>query len=316
MISFLEYLAEATTPFGKRLEWLVNNERDPVVAFLAIDIMMLPPYARQPWPRGGSYLGASSFAAAKKELERDVRSLMLNGDTRSDDEVKTKLLSMLKDYITRGVWYNSSAIPDRSPWEKMAGWVALQVRRGDWQQLKVLRDDGSYITDWFSAVQPKPDLMALTPLQARDLSRQWHTAIEMGKEVKATNSLEKMADLSGGVEIYRLQPDDLDAEGAAMQHCIGKSPEYARQIQIGRATAYSIRRNKKRLYTVYVTAEKQRNSDTAVQSIQQFKGKANTQPGSPGTDVDAFRQSIEWFRSKGILVDQSRDTTAFDGCEL
>ena len=337
MISFQEYLTliEATTPFGKRLEWVVKNERDPVTAFFVLDVMLFSQRSGSPYLGGLDSIPVArfredplrhrlafrralrtgvNFIKGERTLFNDIRTLAApdeddpNDHSRydpsrrnlmTDDEVRARLKLMLLGWIESGKWYNVIIIPDRSPWEKLVGWVANWVRKRDEKQVSTLVKHGRNIADWFSVV--RPNIMSLTPTQAQYRSGRWHTAMAREKEGKeeiaSADEGKKVATLEGGVEIYTITPEDCRDEGSAMRTCIGKVRDYADNIRRGTAEAFSVRRNKKRLYTAFIEDS----------SLEQFKAKANLRPGMRGTDVDAAWQAIKWMEGRGIRTDSTYD---------
>lgn len=297
-MQFLD-LFEDQTPFKRRLEWVVGNERDPVTAFMTLDavISSRPSYALD-------------IRKGIETLYDDIRHLN-NPDydpqkpetnTLTDQQCLEKLKGMLREWLTTGKWYDDSVIPDRSPLEKLVGWIGNWVRKGlsAQNEIKTFIRYKDEIADWFTAT--RPNIMALTPTQAAARSHRWHAAMARAQEdkeaVDGVKHLTKVATLEDGVEIFELGVDDLKDEGSTMKHCIGRMPRYTNGITSGSHKVFSIRRNGKRLYTVFAST----GNNNAVPAIEQFKAKANNLPGHKGTDIEAAVAAKKWFRSEGYYV--------------
>ena len=286
----------------------MNNERDPMVALLAMDTM-LPPHNFVGYGTLKISLGIQRRALNSLLRGRPIYPNSVRDDSPLTDEEMVKAKALLKQYlldkINTGEWYSNQPIPERSPWEKMVGWV-VGVAKKTPDELGYLV--GDRVADWFVAT--RPNLATVTAPQAVASSIAWHRELANKNDEKAektaldTSHLKNVATLNAGVEIFELTPADLKDEGSVMKHCIGASPTYAQELRSGKARAFSVRRNKKRLYTVW----------TVKKNIEQFKAKANRIPG-PGTDADAATQAIAWFASKGI-ADNCYDISVLRGGDV
>lgn len=301
-----------------RLKWVVNNEKNPITAFLTLDAVI----SNRP-----SY--ASDIRKGSEQVADDIRYLANNDydpnvpetNTLTDAQVLEKLKQMLDEWLSTGKWYDDSVIPDRSPVEKLVGWVHNWMRKGieATNEIKTFIRFKNEIADWFMAT--RPNIMSLKPSQAAARSHRWHAAMARKDAeriaIEGTKHLKKVAELGDGVEIYELTVDDLKDEGAAMKHCIGRMPRYTDGMKLWAKNssseygsgnrAFSVRRNGKRLYTVYCHAVTQGTEAVGggINHIEQFKAKANRIPGQKGTDIAAAVAAKRWFRSEGYYVNCS-----------
>jgi len=292
--------------FTDRLKWVVNNEKNPVTAFLTLDAVI----SNRP-----SY--ASDIRKGAEQVASDMRSLANDNydpsipetNTLTDAQVLEKLKQMLDEWLSTGKWYDDSVIPDRSPVEKLVGWIHNWMRKGveATNEIKTFIRFKNEIADWFMAT--RPNIMSLKPSQAAARSHRWHAAMARKDAeriaIEGTKHLKKVAELGDGVEIYELTVNDLKDEGSTMKHCIGRMPRYTDGITKGTNKAFSIRRDGKRLYTVFTTTDKGNiggHSFESLPTIEQFKAKTNLIPGQKGTDIEAAVAAKKWFKSQGYYV--------------
>lgn len=308
----------------KRLEWVVSNS-DTMTAFLTLDVI-LPPHS---YVKNMESAKARVLDDVRHITNDDYNPNDPASNHMTDEQALDHLKGMIKVWVQTGKWYDGQ-IPDQSPWEKIIGWVANWVRKRDQEELNNLIRHGNEIVDWFSVV--RPNIMALKPSQAAYRSHRWHAAQARAeaekKEIAGASTLKKVASLEDGVEIYELGIGDLKAEGAEMRHCIGRMPRYTDgmveyekylkdpekwlvdrklsndyygavkylSFEFYGNTAFSIRRDGKRLYTVYCKMSQYGNY------IEQFKGKTNLLPGQKGTDIEAAKAAVEWFYKSDFNV--------------
>ncbi len=295
------------SPYAKRLAFVVR-QYGAIRGFMALDALLSS--------SGGYYfdlerIDPQSKLSGVQQLKRDVvwmlhqddvdyenpdhkeAALNAKADTMSDEEFEPMLRDVIlgpKGWLAQGKWYEGSVIPDRDPSEPIVPWLAREALRcrsagRRWMPHNLKQE----VVDWFNGARPKPDIFKLTLNQALYRTRRWHAELRRQKEVKdeaeSLNTL-KWIDLGNGVRMARLGREHLDAEGAAMQNCVGS---YKNRSHLN---IWSVRRDMKRLYTVEVDANNR---------IAQFKAKANRLP-SERTDVDAALRALSWFARAGVSV--------------
>ena len=295
MLSFLQFLLQeaATTPFTKRLEWVVKTERDPIVAYLTLVMLVNPEQF------------ALRYLADDPTVLRRVRQEFDMSSGVSDPEVLAYLKDILLHWTDRGVWGwdDMAPIPTRSPWEKMIGWVAQCVRQARQQKLSITELNilryliYDTLTDSEMAVWGKavgPTLMTLRPSQAKAHYEDWRDQRDAAKEKAiGTGHLQSLVKLPGGIELFDLtDPHDVAEEGAAMHNCL--DADYMDNLTVHQLI--SVRQNGKRLYTAMIKAD---------DSLVQFKGKFNKIPTVAEKPV--VQPVLHWMKANGIMVDDCDD---------
>ena len=290
------------SPYAKRLAFVVR-QYGAIRGFMALDAIVSQ--------RPGYYFdqeakkqnGLTGIQQLRRDMvylhdtgeDSDDRDALLNAkaDAMSDEEFEPILRDAIlgpDGWLAKGKWYDGSAIPDRDPSEPIVAWFAREAlrvlgKRGKWPN----RSERMEIADWFNGARPKPDIFKLTLNQALYRTRRWHAELRRQKEAEdeaeSLNTL-KWIDLGNGVRMARLGREHLNAEGAAMQNCVGS---YKNRSHLN---IWSVRRDMKRLYTVEVDVNNR---------IAQFKAKANRLP-SKSTDMDAALRALSWFARAGISV--------------
>ena len=293
----------------RRIEWMAKNT-DPFLTFLVVDLLHpsnSTPSKLLTFGGFGYEAFVGNMTAALQNLARKSGDLQTDTWTRKDAAVKMR--EYLLDRVEKGEWYRGAfdewgkRIPESPPFEKMVMWFYRLFKAGlTERQVRTLWREKGNLTDWW--LETRTPLDSLTLNQAVRASRLWHAAMARQaaeqEEIESTVTLELVANLKDGVQIFKLGPEHLKAEGDAMGHCVGGNAYRNAEI-------YSVRRHGKRLYTVQLQRGGYHSTGAPFppQSdarIVQFKAKANRLPGQPSTDVQAAEAVLDYFAKLGVSV--------------
>ncbi len=305
----------------RRIEWMAKNT-DPFLAFLVVDLLhpsLTIPSKLVTYGVFGYETYVSNITSSLQQLasnnERDNTNTSWSWQVSLPPRAWTreyatqKMREYLLDRVKKGEWFRGAhtewgkRIPESPPYEKMVMWFYRLFKAGlTERQVRTLWREKGNLTDWW--LETRTPLDRLTLDQAVHASRLWHAAMARQaaeqEEIESTVTLELVANLKDGVQIFKLGPEHLKAEGDAMGHCVGGNAYRNAEI-------YSVRRHGKRLYTVQLQRGGYRATGAPFppQSdarIVQFKAKANRLPGQPGTDVQAAEAVLDYFAKLGVSV--------------
>lgn len=179
------------------------------------------------------------------------------------------------------VQLNAAAKEADRRWKRAPSMFSPEVHLVDYRTLlDRFRRRGSAMAQWFVAT--RPDLTKLDADEAFDSFVAWEE-VEGPSTIKGQQG-EVVYEFDDGYTVQKLTTEgQLDAEGEAMQHCVGS---YCTEVKKGNVEIYSIRDPKG---YPHVTIEYDPNS----RYVKQIKGKQNDEPAPKYKPyIDTFLETL------------------------
>lgn len=178
-------------------------------------------------------------------------------------------------------------------------WLANQINN----DLPPQQQEVRYITDWLNGMNwPQEFNLNLDELsynEALQASRTWHDSFkQQNQEQKEYQNIQEVYSFDNGYTIVKVPPEDLEAEGDMMGHCVGG---YCDEVKNNKIEIYSLRDPNKKPHVTIEVRELRGGWDDkeVIKEVEQIKGKENKIPiGKYSEMIRDFLKNTDWEYSE------------------